>query len=370
MRTRRPVRAWGGTAVRGAGVYLDQKLARRRGVSPRWMPLLYLEVTRECNLSCAMCGYPEGYPVQGAELTTDDIRAILDDAVDQLGTQLVSFGGGEPLLRTDFFELLEHADRRGLSIHVNTNGTRVDARCADLLARCAKLAVFVSLDHPRPVANDAIRGRGVFQRCEAAIALLRERAPAVHVGINTLVGGHNLGQLNEMVDLARRWGVHSIKFVPLHQNLAHRWNPRPQPAQMLVDDGRIDSLAAELSEAARRARAAGLVTSSRAFVRWMPHYHRGLRPPLPCAAGFVYGNIDPCGQLFPCYDHMEPVDVREQGLVAAWRSPAMQRMRAGVRSCEARCWNSGNAEPSLRLSLRNTIADPSQLLSDLETFVR
>lgn len=334
------------------------------------MPLLYLEVTRECNLSCAMCGYPEGYPLRGDLLTTDDIRAILDDAALRLGTQVVSFGGGEPLVREDFFELVEHADWRGLSIHVNTNGTRVDPRCADILGRCARAAVFVSLDHPDPRENDAVRGEGVFQRCEAAIALLRRRAPDVHVGINTLVAGHNLGQLGRMVDLARRWGVHGIKFVPLHDNLAHRWNPRPVPARLVLDDRQADALAAELVEATRRARSAGLATSSRAFVRWMPHYYRGQRPPVRCSAGFSYGNIDPCGQLFPCYDHVEPLDVRERGLVAAWNSAAMQRMRVRVSACDACCWNSGNAEPSLRLSLRETITDPAQLLSDLEFFVR
>ena len=148
MRPLKGIRSFSGTAMRGAGIYLDQQLARRRGVPPRWMPLLYLEVTRECNLSCTMCGFPAGYPGSGEPLTTAEIRTILDAAVHQLRTQVVSFGGGEPFLRADLPDLIDHADRLGLSVHVNTNGTLVDARCADRLARCGKLAIFVSLDHP------------------------------------------------------------------------------------------------------------------------------------------------------------------------------------------------------------------------------
>ena len=333
------------------------------------MPLLYLEVTRECNLDCVMCGYPSGYPLRGEPLTTDEIRIILDDATHQLHARVVSLGGGEPFLRTDIFDLIEHAQRLGLTVHINTNGTLMDAQCVDRLARFPRLALVFSLDHPQPAANDAIRGAGVFHRCEAAITLLRQRAPGIHIGLNTLIGGHNLGALEQMVDLACRWGVHGIKFMPLHENLAHRWTDRSSPAVMRVEEGQVAGLTRELLRATSRARQLGLATSSRAFVQGVPAFHRGLARP-PCHAGYLYGNIDPYGNLLPCYDHMEPLDVRAVGLRAAWRSEAMNRMRARVRSCNARCWNSGNAEPSLRLSLRNVASDPTALLADLEFLFR
>ncbi len=353
--------------VAGAGIFADQRMARSRGVAPRTMPILYVEVIKRCNLRCVMCAYPTDYPGSGERMDTAAIERLLRESLD-LSCRIVSFGGGEPFLRKDMPRLIDQCGDLGLNLHINTNSTRVDARMARRLAAADHLHLALSLDHCDPAANDAIRGVGVYAAVRDAAAALRRHAPAVELSLNMVVGPHNLGTLERTVDMAASWGLAGIKFLPLHSNLGHRHKDDPLPESMRGALDLAPVLGAELLQAADRARSLGLSTSSLAFLRRVPDYLQGTLH-FPCYAGFLYGNVDPFGQLFPCYDHTEPLSVLDGGLVAAWQSEAMNRMRDRVRNCATPCWNSGNAEPSLRMDPATSLADPTQLMIDLEQYL-
>ncbi|HNR34701.1 MAG TPA: radical SAM protein [Candidatus Hydrogenedentes bacterium] len=88
----------------------------------------YFEMTRRCNLRCAMCQYIEWLrktPVSDqkeGELTTAEWERVIDE-VQRLS--LITFTGGEPLLREDFPNLLERAGQRART-HFITNGLLLD----------------------------------------------------------------------------------------------------------------------------------------------------------------------------------------------------------------------------------------------------
>jgi len=327
------------------------------------MPLLYVEVLKECNLRCVMCGYPTDYPTRGKRLTTDELKGIISDALE-LNTRVVSFGGGEPFMRRDIHDLIEHVGGLGMSMHINTNGTRIDEKRARRLSAANHLTLALSLDHGDPDKNDALRGESVFAHVESAALALRRWAPTVATTLNCVVGPHNERSIDKLVDLAARWGMQAIKFLPLHTNLGHRYKEDGLPDSLVGDPGHSRRLGAALEQARARAVSLGLETSSRAFLDRIPDYLDGTLE-FPCYAGYLYGNIDPYGFMFPCYDHTEPLNVRDVGLLAAWRSDEMQRMRERVRGCQNPCWNSGNAEPSLRMDPTVSLRDPRQLLVDL-----
>lgn len=356
-----------GGLLDGARLFADQRQAWQRGIAPRSMPILYIEVIKRCNLRCVMCGYPTDYPGTGKRLDTAAMERVLRDSLE-LGCRIVSFGGGEPFLRSDMCQLVSLCAELGLGLHINTNGTRIDARVARQLAGAEHLHLALSLDHCDAEANDRVRGAGVFAAVRDAAGHLRQQAPEVNLSLNVVVGAHNLGTLARTVDLAARWGLGGVKFLPLHDNLGHRWKEGGVPEEMRGSADLPTALGEELLRGAERAHALGLQTSSRGFLERVPDYLNGTLH-FPCYAGFLYGNIDPFGQMFPCYDHTEPLSVLDHGLVAAWRSPAMDRMRQRVRSCATPCWNSGNAEPSLRMDPLTTLADPAQLLTDLEQYL-
>jgi MoaA/NifB/PqqE/SkfB family radical SAM enzyme len=331
------------------------------------MPILYIEVLKQCNLRCVMCGYPTDYPTRGKRLDTEQLKTILRDSLE-LDCKVVSFGGGEPFLRKDIETLIEYCGQLGLSLHINSNGTRFDDQSIGRLADADHLHLAFSLDHCIPALNDAIRGAGVFDSVKASVAGFLKLAPAVELTLNCVVGAHNLGTLDATVDMAASWGLRGIKFLPLHTNLGHNWKEEDLPENMAGKQDIAGRLGDELERAWTRAQALGLQTSSRAFLRGVPDYLNGTLD-FPCYAGHLYGNIDPYGMLFPCYDYMGSLNVIERGLVDAWHSDEMQQLRDKVRHCKTPCWNSGNAEPSLRMDLKSTLRDPRQLVSDLEFYL-
>src|SRR5256886_17685902 len=82
------------------------------------------EVTYACNLRCVHCLSSSGQRAPD-ELTTAEARALLDEWAE-MRVFCINVGGGEPLARPDFIELMEHALSRRIGAKFSTNGTLVD----------------------------------------------------------------------------------------------------------------------------------------------------------------------------------------------------------------------------------------------------
>jgi len=355
------------SATGGVRDYIGIVRARRNGTPPPVMPLLYLDVIKRCNLRCAHCGFPTGYPARGRALDTREALDIIEDA-SRLGTRVVSFGGGEPLMREDIFDLIARVEDLGMAAHMDTNGTLLDPVTAAGMSRFERLAVTVSLDHPDPGANDAIRGKGVFMKVAGALDRLHRQAPDVRTSINCVIVPANIGRLSDMVGLGARWGLDAVRFTPAHGNLNHSKMPGGLSPEFRLGPEHSDALKDSVESVIRRARVLGIATNSPVFLRHIPGFVSGDHA-MPCFAGYAYGNVDPYGFLFPCYDHGEPLNVRKEGLFKAWTDPRMERMRSLVRSCENQCWNTGNAEPSIRMDLRAVMRHPGLLLDDIKFYL-
>src|ERR1700743_3308189 len=80
--------------------------------------LAHIIPTRRCNLSCTYCNEFDDFskPVPTQEM----LRRI--DRLADLGTSIISFSGGEPLLHPDLDELIARIRRRGRIAGMITNG--------------------------------------------------------------------------------------------------------------------------------------------------------------------------------------------------------------------------------------------------------
>jgi len=115
------------------------------------------ELTYACNLACVHCLSSSGRRDPG-ELTPEEARGIVDDMVD-MKVFYVNIGGGEPMLRPDFFDLVSYAVGRKVGVKFSTNGTRLTARRAEQLAALDYLDVQISIDgRPRPPTTPSGRG--------------------------------------------------------------------------------------------------------------------------------------------------------------------------------------------------------------------
>ncbi|MGH7162508.1 MAG: radical SAM protein, partial [Planctomycetota bacterium] len=181
-------------------------LAAARWGPPR--PLLgTLIVTYRCDLSCGMCDLPlRGH--RGGEMDTAGLCGVLD-AMRDLGVLGVGITGGEPLLRKDLFAVAAHGARRGLLVHLNTNGSLVDGEAARRLADAGVASVNVSLDGPDAETHDRLRGRpGSFRRVlRAAARLAALPGRGYRVALTCALGEANAEGAPALLELARDLGV-------------------------------------------------------------------------------------------------------------------------------------------------------------------
>jgi mycofactocin radical SAM maturase len=162
------------------------------------------EITYACNLQCVHCLSSSGTR-DPRELSTDQAKAVLDELRD-LQVFYINIGGGEPMIRKDFFEILEHAETNNIGVKFSTNGTYITAENARRLAAMNYLDIQISLDGVDAPTNDAVRGKGSYATAIAAMNHLRD-ANFGQFKISVVVTRHNVDQLDGFKALADSYGA-------------------------------------------------------------------------------------------------------------------------------------------------------------------
>ncbi len=266
------------------------------------------ELTYACNLSCAHCLSASGRR-DPRELSTDEARAFIDE-VAAMRVFYINIGGGEPMLRRDFFDLVGHAIDRGVGVKFSTNGTRIDAEAATRIAALDYLDVQVSLDGADAATNDRLRGVGSYAAARRAMEHLAD-AGVGPFKISVVVTRENVGQLDRFAAIADHYGA-QLRLTRL----------RPS--------GRGVDAWADLHPTREQ---------NRALYRWLVEhpdvltgdsfFHLSpLGRPLDglnlCGAGRVVCLVDPVGDVYACpfviHDRFRAGSIRDGGFADLWRS--------------------------------------------------
>jgi mycofactocin radical SAM maturase len=162
------------------------------------------ELTYACNLACVHCLSSSGRR-DPMELTPAEARQIVDELA-AMKVFYVNIGGGEPMLRPDFFELLGYAVEKQVGVKFSTNGTRLTAEKARRLAAMDYVDVQISIDGALASTNDAVRGEGVFGAARQAMEHLAE-ANFGQFKISVVVTRDNVSQLDQFSEMAQHYGA-------------------------------------------------------------------------------------------------------------------------------------------------------------------
>lgn len=156
-----------------------KKADSAEGAGP-YLPLdMGLFLTGRCNLRCRHCfeWNEDGFLTNGSSLCANSELSVEKIAeclayTRPAGTRLYLWGG-EPLMYSRFHELCALLQQDPRWTTVCTNGLLVGDHLEDLTAISDHLVLLISLDGFRE-CNDAIRGRGTFDRVIGNIRMLRE----------------------------------------------------------------------------------------------------------------------------------------------------------------------------------------------------
>ena len=178
--------------------------------------LVFWEVTKGCNLRCIHCRATATELSSPSDLATRNALDIIDQIAAAANPILV-LSGGEPLYRSDIFQLAHHAMDKGLRVALATNGTLVTKDVARMIVDSGVRRVSISLDGADAATHDTFRGiPGAF---DAAVHGLRNlKALGMSVQINMTIARHNAHQLPDVLQLARKLGadaLHTFLLVPV-----------------------------------------------------------------------------------------------------------------------------------------------------------
>ncbi len=167
---------------------------------PAFQWKLWLYTNYDCNLKCSYCVAKSGPNVARRALGSNNVRRLVDEAVE-LGFSDVFFTGGEPFILKDIYEMLVYSAKR-VKTTVLTNAMLLRGLRLEKLVAAAQevptdnLIVQVSLDGGRAEEHDAYRGKGAWDKAVAGICLLQERGFRVRIGTTeTPVNSPHLDQL-------------------------------------------------------------------------------------------------------------------------------------------------------------------------------
>jgi MoaA/NifB/PqqE/SkfB family radical SAM enzyme len=275
-----------------------------------------IEVTVHCNLTCEMCSVWKGKR-HGPD------REILENLLTEareLGAHTFVPCGGEPFMRTDFVDLLEHAHGLGFTrSEVVTNGLLVPKHI-DRLEPLTSVQLHVSIDGPRKI-HDALRGEGVYERAVNAVRLARERSVAV--GISGVLMRPTLKDAAHVVDLAAELGLGEVSFQPFQPEINGMDRDHSEflfePHQRAEVEETIESLRELAGER-------GVRIYTDPILDQVPGYcFEGIRPIPPggCYLPSRFILVDVSGDLYPCFFMRDDVMgnvLRGDGLRDVWHS--------------------------------------------------
>lgn len=158
-----------------------------------------------CNFSCSHCYSRDE---AGEELPIGEIKRIVDILADKQ-VPFINFGGGEPLIRPDLFEIAAYATSRGLNVSMNSNGWLLDRDAARRLKESGFKSVGVSVDSADPALHDDFRCMpGSFDRAVAALDALREAG--LRSTMSSVISRINYRNFRDLLQLARDHGVAQV----------------------------------------------------------------------------------------------------------------------------------------------------------------
>lgn len=292
---------------------------------------VHLDLTFRCNSRCIFCYDSSGAHQGTAELTTEEVKRILDEC-QAMDVVEVQFGGGEPFIREDFLDLVAHAKRRNLRIFILTNGTLITEEKARSLAAVMDRRfdnIQVSLDGARPEVHDRQRGvKGNFEKAMAGIRNLQQSgfSPVV----NTVLTKLNYEHIPEMIPFLIDGGIQVFRVLRL------------QPLGRCLHSSLYDELklTPEQSESIfeflfqKREELFGQLQISKDNACIFPMSSRTLRSrvlPQPgrepvsdaCGAGTSKLAVGPDGSVFPCsymyeFPELRVGSARESTLQELW----------------------------------------------------
>jgi radical SAM protein with 4Fe4S-binding SPASM domain len=291
------------------------------------------ELTHKCNLKCGHCLVSAGHGLEN-ELSLNEIKGIIDQ-LHEMKVFSINFGGGEPLLRDDFVDIVKYASDLNFGIIISTNGYLVNPGLLDQLEELKTFTVQVSVDGLEET-HDKFRGvKGSFKRAVDALKLFSEKG--YNATMSTMILRENRHEFRELCELAIDMGLAGIKlssFMPAGRGRDNKSFHRLQGEELQVFASEIAEFKKEFRELL--------------FIDDKPTYSFLLKDngkaestesknvKISCSAGHSSLVISPQGMVFACpfITDIPAGDLKNQNLKDIWKESEILQVFRNMNSTQ------------------------------------
>lgn len=269
--------------------------------------------TNKCNMTCKHCYRDAGAEFKD-ELNTDEAKSLIEE-IAKAGFKIMIFSGGEPLMRPDIFELVEHAVKFKLRPVFGSNGTLITKEVAQKLKRIGTMGIGISLDSLDSAKHNRFRG---LERCwEATVKGMENcREAGLSFQVHTTVMDWNYEEILDITDFAVRIGAaaHHIFFiVPTGRAV----NIKDE----FLNTQQYENLLTNIVNKQKEVNIEVKPTCAPQFMRIAKQQGVSYRFSKGCLAGISYCIINPKGDVQPCaYLDMSIDNVRNTPFSEVWNN--------------------------------------------------
>jgi radical SAM protein with 4Fe4S-binding SPASM domain len=178
----------------------------------RFVRSVFWSITGKCNYKCRHC-YLNAPDAALGELTTETALSLIDQMAE-CGVLQVDISGGEPLVRKDFWTLIEGLHDYGIRVGVlYTNGAVLNE---SILERFSELGMDpqISISFDGLGTHDWLRGvKGAEKAALRALELCRNHGFTTDVEM--CIHNGNKHTLRDTVNFLKDYGVSALKTAPV-----------------------------------------------------------------------------------------------------------------------------------------------------------
>ncbi len=274
-----------------------------------------IAITRACPNDCIHCSAPSR---QGEILSDEIIKKAIAEAL-QMGSYLVTFDGGETMLRRDLPALVASVDDGAIATAFSS-GYGLTAERARQLKTAGLYAVRISIDSPQEEEHDRVRGRkGAFQ--DALTGVANALDAGLLVDLFMVTSPHNIDRLEDAFALAAEVGAHELSFYEIVA--VGRWASHEDEVLSSADVLRLERFHKEKNRCeGPRVTALPYLLGPKMF---------------GCFAGRRWIHVDASGLALPCaYMPLGFGNIKDKSLKDIWKDMTRYQWFQGRCSCQMR----------------------------------
>lgn len=240
-------------------------------------------ITNKCDSRCRYCKL---WNIKSEELTTKQIIDLIDE-LENLGTKVINFTGGEPLMHNDIGVIIDYTHKKGIFSILNLSGSLVSER-KTVLNNVS--TVKLSFDGPKDV-HDFIRGENSFEKVIEAIHVIKSRP--IRLFLCSVLSRYNLRCVDYILDTAQKFNV-PVAFQPASLTIlgSDEINPISPPLEEYRKA--ISKLISKKKDRVLGKYIFNSITGLKHIYNWP------LPKKIPCGGGLIFCRIESNGDISLC----------------------------------------------------------------------